>query len=171
MPFHLCFPTGDRGEARHPAVRQIVDPFARLRDCDQEGLTAARSDRRVMCGHVDDAPNGGRHRVPPGDGDRLHARDRTPGRGVACSVVSAKLLRRLLDHVPHAKLNLVRGQGRALKVAFDKVAITAGRLLPGTAGVEVMAQRCQDQRLKLGCGKRLGHPGAGSFFCSTAGEM
>jgi hypothetical protein len=37
-------------------------------------------------------------------------------------------------------------------MAFDKVAIIAGQLLPGAAGVEVMAQRCKDERLKLGCG-------------------
>src|SRR5258707_5485621 len=71
MSLRLSFPTGDHGETRRPAVRQIVHPLAGLGDGNQEGLAAARFDRRAMRGHVDDALNGGRHRVPPGDGDRL----------------------------------------------------------------------------------------------------
>src|SRR6266498_4575422 len=37
-------------------------------------------------------------------------------------------------------------------MAFDKVAIIVGQRLAGTAGGEVIAERCNDERLKLGGG-------------------
>jgi hypothetical protein len=78
VPLDLSFPTGDRGETGGAAVRQIVDPFAGLGDHDQEGLAAARFDRRVVSGHMDDALDGGRDRPGPGDGNRRDARDGRP---------------------------------------------------------------------------------------------
>ena len=44
-------------------------------------------------------------------------------------------------------------------MAFDKLAIIVGQLLPGTAGVEVMAQRRKDERLKLGGGNAADRSG------------
>ncbi len=74
-----------------------------------------------------------------------------------------KLLR-LLNDVPEPKLDMVRAQGHALKMAFDKVAIIAGQLLAGAAGGEVFTQRCQDERLELGCGNTADRSGRVRFF-------
>ena len=49
---------------------------------------------------------------------------------------------RLLNDLPQPKLDMVRGQGHALDMALDKVAIIVGQLFPRAAGVEVIAQRC-----------------------------
>ena len=74
-----------------------------------------------------------------------------------------KLLR-LLNDLPQAKLDLVCGQCHALKMAFDKVAIIAGQLLAGAAGGEVFTQRCQDERLELGCGNTADRSRRVRFF-------
>jgi hypothetical protein len=41
---------------------------------------------------------------------------------------------------------------QAQELALDKVAIIIGQLLAGAPCVEVGAQRCNDERLNLGCG-------------------
>src|SRR5438874_967344 len=47
---------------------------------------------------------------------------------------------------------MVRGQCHTLEMALEEVAIIVGQLLPGAAGVQVGAQRRQDEGLDLGGG-------------------
>src|SRR5258708_28422677 len=54
---------------------------------------------------------------------------------------------------------MVGGQCHTLEMAFEELAIIIGQLLPRTARVEGMAQRCQDERLELGGGNAADQSG------------
>jgi hypothetical protein len=69
-----------------------------------------------------------------------------------------------LDDLAQPKLEMVRGQCHTLEMALEEVTIIVGQLPGGAAGVEVVAQRRNDERLNLGGGSAadqgLGQRGA-----------
>jgi hypothetical protein len=74
-------------------------------------------------------------------------------------VVGSVVGLRCLDALAQPKLDMVRGQCHKLDMALDKVAITVGQLLAGTARVKVVAERRNDERLDLGCGNAADQSG------------
>src|SRR5258708_28575137 len=59
---------------------------------------------------------------------------------------------------------MVGGQGHALDMALDKVAITIGQRRAGAACVEVIAQRGNDERLEVGGGNAADRSGRPRFL-------
>ena len=64
------FAPGKHGQAANPAVDQLVDPAASLRNRHQQALATRRCHRRIVRGHMDDAFDSGRQRTRPGNGNR-----------------------------------------------------------------------------------------------------
>jgi hypothetical protein len=65
---------------------------------------------------------------------------------------------RCLDALAQPKLEMVRAQCHTLEMALEELAIIVGQRLPGAAGVEVLAQRRNDEALEDARGQLLqGH--------------
>src|SRR6476659_10178883 len=69
--------------------------------------------------------------------------------------MDTKILRRVLDAFLQSKPDLALGQGHALDMALDKVAMTHRQLLSSATCVEVITQCGNDERLELGCGNTV----------------
>src|SRR6478609_8829168 len=131
-----------------PASRPCAKSSIHWRaDRDQERLPAARFDRRVVSGHVKNALDSGWHWASPGNSNGRDAHDRMP----VFPVAGIDFFRCLHD-LAQPKLDMVRVQGHTLDMALEEVAISVGQLPPGAAGVKVIAQRCNNERLDLGSG-------------------
>src|SRR5437763_950600 len=82
----------------------------------------------------------------PRDGYRHVARDRR----VICGVVIVSL--RWIKDLAQPKFEMVWSQRHTLEIALKELAIIVGQLLRAAAGIEVVAQCRNDQRLDLGRG-------------------
>ena len=154
-----------RGGATGPAIGQLVDPAAGRGNRHQQDVATRRRHRRVVRGHMNDAFDAAA-RAGPGDGDRGGVRD----------------LRRWWALLADCRLEQARSSaavgardgGKTMSRARDGARGArdiVGQLLPRAAGVEMVAQRHNNEPPQpRSAGTRPTNPAGWGFPCSTAWE-